>query len=257
MLDTRMIYTAAYWKDAQTLDQAQEAKLDLVCRKLELKPGDRLLDIGCGWGGLMKYATEKYGVTCVGLSVSKEQTAYGKKVCAGLPVEFVITDYADFKPREQFDHIASIEMFEAVGHKNYDFFVKKVNSWLKPKGRFLLQSIGSTQKHTVADPWIDRYIFPNGILPTKILIEKSIKGVFAAHDWHDIGSDYDKTLMAWWTNFNKGYGSLDQSKYNRRFYRMWQYYLLICAGGFRAGHLVVWQILLTKPEVQETIPVIR
>ena len=257
MLDKRMIYTAAYWREADTFDEAQEAKLDLICRKLDMKPGDRVLDIGCGWGGFMKYAVEKYGVSCVGISVSKEQTAYGRQVCEGLPIEFVITDYAKFKPDQQFDHIVSIEMFEAVGHKNYDLFIKKVSSWLKPKGRFLLQSIGSTQKHTVADPWIDKYIFPNGILPTKNLIERATKGIFFAHDWHDIGPDYDKTLMAWWHNFKEGYSTLDQKKYDRKFYRMWQYYLLICAGGFRSGHLVDWQILFTKAESKDVLPVVR
>ena len=257
MLDKRMIYTAAYWKDSKTLDEAQEAKLDLICKKLGLKPGDRLLDIGCGWGGLMKYAAEKYGVSCVGLSVSKEQTAYGRASCAGLPIEFVITDYADFKPSEQFDYVASIEMFEAVGHKNSEFFMKKAHSWLKPNGRFLLQTIGSTLTHTVADPWIDRYIFPNGILPTKALIERAIKSTFVAHDWHDIGRDYDKTLMAWWENFKTAYPTLDHDKYDRRFYRMWQYYLLVCAGSFRVGHLADWQIVLTKSEVKEKPPVIR
>lgn len=257
MLDKRMIYTAAYWKEANNLDEAQEAKLDLICRKIGLKPGDRVLDIGCGWGGFMKYAAEKYGVSCVGISVSKEQTAYGRQVCAGLPIEFVITDYAKFKPDQPFDHIVSIEMFEAVGHKNYELFMKKASSWLKPEGRFLLQSIGSTHHDTVSDPWIDKYIFPNGILPTKSLIERATKGVLKAHDWHDIGPDYDKTLMAWWDNFQTGHKTLDQKKYDRRFYRMWQYYLLTCAGGFRSGHLVDWQILFTKPDVQEAVPVIR
>jgi cyclopropane-fatty-acyl-phospholipid synthase len=257
MLDTRMIYTAAYWKDATTLDEAQEAKLDLICRKLGLKTGDRLLDIGCGWGGLMKYAAEKYGVSCVGLSVSKEQTEYGRTVCVGLPIEFVIADYAEFAPTELFDHVASIEMFEAVGHKNYGFFMKKVSTWLKPQGRFLLQTISSTLTKTIADPWIDTYIFPNGILPTKGLIEKSIKGNFVAHDWHDIGLDYDKTLMAWWHNFSTKYPSLDRTKYDRRFYRMWQYYLLTCAGSFRSQHHADWQILLTKPGVADTPLIIR
>lgn len=249
MLDKKMIYTAAYWKDVATLDEAQEAKLDLICRKLDIQKGDRILDIGCGWGGFMKYAAEKYGAECVGLSVSKEQIAYAKKTCEGLPIEFVLTDYREYEPEEKFDHIVSIEMFEAVGHKNYRTFMKKIAEWLKDDGRVLLQTITTTHKKPLADPWLDKYIFPNGVLPNKTLIEKSMKGLFNIHDWHSIGKDYDKTLMAWWKNFDRGYVSLDHTKYDKRFYRMWKYYLQMCAGSFRSGYLDDWQILFTKKGV--------
>jgi cyclopropane-fatty-acyl-phospholipid synthase len=246
MLDKRMVYTCGYWEDAQTLDAAQEAKLDLVCRKLDLKKGDRILDIGCGWGSFMKYAAEHYDVSCIGLTVSEGQTKLGREMCEGLPIEFVVNDYRHFYTNHQFDHVVSIEMFEAVGHKNYRTFMRKVASLLKDEGRFLLQTIGSTHPRPDADPWIERYIFPNGILPSRPLIERAIRGVFVAHDWHDIGHDYDRTLMEWWRNFQKNYNELDHSKYDDRFYRMWQYYLLMCAGGFRSGELLDWQIMLTK-----------
>jgi len=246
MLDKRMIYTAAYWNDAQNLDEAQEAKLDLICKKLNLQKGERILDIGCGWGGFMKFAAENYGVHCVGLSVSKEQIAYGNEICKGLPVSFILEDYREYTPEQPFDHIVSIEMFEAVGHKNYRTFMEKVSQWLRDDGNFLLQTITTTNSSPLADPWLDKYIFPNGMLPDKRLIEKNIKGLLTIHQWHSLGSDYDKTLMAWWKNFESGHSSLDPEKYNETFYRMWKYYLHICAGGFRSGYLDVWQILLTK-----------
>jgi cyclopropane-fatty-acyl-phospholipid synthase len=246
MLDKRMVYTSAYWKDAQNLDEAQVAKFELICQKLDLKAGQRILDIGCGWGGFMKYASETYGVSCVGISVSKEQTALAKEVCAGLPITFEVIDYQKYQPEQKFDHIVSIEMFEAVGRKNFRTYMKKVNEWLKDDGVFLLQTILSTSKAPGADPWIDKYIFPNGELPNRRMLEKSIQGIFSIGDWHAFGADYDKTLMAWWSNFEAGYDSLDKNKYNERFYRMWKYYLQICAGGFRSGYTDVAQIALTK-----------
>lgn len=251
MLDKRMIYTAGYWDNVDTLNAAQEAKLDLICRKLGLQKGQSILDIGCGWGGFMKYATEKYSVHCVGLSVSKEQITYAQELCAGLSIEFVLVDYQKYEPKQKFDHIVSIEMFEAVGQKNYRTYMNKVSDWLTDDGVFLLQTIASTQKKPLADPWIEKYIFPNGQLPNKQLIIQSTEGALDIHDWHSLGDSYDKTLMAWWSNFDKAYSSLDQTKYDERFYRMWKYYLHICAGGFRSGYLDVWQILMTKKGAEE------
>ena len=253
MLDTRMIYTAAYWKDAHNLDEAQAAKLDLICKKLNLQPGQKILDIGCGWGGFMKFAAEQYGVQCVGLSISKEQIAYGKEICKGLPISFILEDYQKYTPQEPFDHIVSIEMFEALGHKNYRTFMKKVSHWLRDDGKFLLQTITTTNNSPLADPWLDKYIFPNGMLPNKKLVEKSARGLLDIHQWHSLGPDYDQTLMAWWHNFDASHHLLDQEKYTETFYRMWKYYLHICAGGFRSGYLDVWQILLTKPNLKPSL----
>jgi cyclopropane-fatty-acyl-phospholipid synthase len=246
MLDKRMVYTCAYWKQAKNLDEAQEAKLDLICRKIGLKEGESVLDIGCGWGSFVQYAAEKYGARCVGLSVSEEQIRYAREQCQSLPIEFVVTDYQKYTPKKKFDHIVSIEMFEAVGHKNYRTYMRLVDQWLKSGGRFLLQTIGTTHRKPLADPWLDKYIFPNGVLPNRRMIQKAIRGIWVIHDWHNIGPDYDRTLMAWWENFRKTYPKLDKKKYTNRFYRMWQYYLLSCAGGFRAKYLTDWQILMTK-----------
>ena len=246
MLDKRMIYTCGYWEEGDDLVSAQEKKMDMIIEQLDLREGDHVLDIGCGWGGLMKYMTQKKNISCVGLTVSKEQAVYARKKCDGLPIEIIVEDYNKYVPEKSFDKIVSIEMIEAVGQKNFRIYMKKVHSWLVPQGRFFLQSIGSTAPKTVSDPWLDKYIFPNGILPSKSQLEKSMKGLFDVMQWQNIGKHYDPTLMAWWNNFVKGYELLDHKKYDKRFYRMWKYYLQSCAGGFRSGNWEDWQILLMR-----------
>ncbi|MDA3875893.1 MAG: cyclopropane fatty acyl phospholipid synthase, partial [Halothiobacillus sp.] len=165
MLDARMTYTCGYWAPGvTTLDEAQEAKLDLICRKLDLQPGQRVLDIGCGWGSFMRFAAERYGVSCVGVTISKEQAEYGRQLCAGLPVEFRLQDYRDI--HETFDHIVSVGMFEHVVRKNYATYMGVARRCLKPEGLFLLHTIAGGGSHSSPDPWIDKYIFPNGETPS-------------------------------------------------------------------------------------------
>jgi cyclopropane-fatty-acyl-phospholipid synthase len=246
MLDKRMVYTCAYWKDAQTLEEAQEAKLDLVCRKLSLKPGQRVLDIGCGWGSFAKYAAEKYGVQVVGLTVSVEQAALARERCEGLPIEIRVKDYRD--EYEVFDHIVSIEMFEAVGYKNFREYMQMARRCLKPAGLFVLQTIGGNTSVVSTDPWIEKYIFPNGMLPSIAQIGKSIEGLFVMEDWHNFGFDYDRTLMEWNRRFQEAWPDL-KDKYGERFKRMWEYYLLCCAGSFRCRKNQDWQIVLSPKGV--------
>ncbi|MDR5899937.1 cyclopropane fatty acyl phospholipid synthase [Halomonas vilamensis] len=247
MLDQRMTYTCGYWKDAKNLDEAQEAKLDLICRKLELKPGMRVLDIGCGWGSFMAYAAEHYGVECVGLTISKEQTEYGKRLMkSGLPVEFRLQDYRD--ETEQFDRIVSIGMFEHVGRKNYREFMEVANRCLKDDGLFLLHTIGKNVRGTSPDPWIDKYIFPNGELPALGQVTDAAEPLFVIEDVHNFGADYDKTLMAWHDNFEANWPHFKE-QFSERFYRMWRYYLLSCAGAFRARDIQLWQFVLSKKGV--------
>jgi len=244
MLDKRLTYTGGYWRDSETLDDAQEAKLDLVCKKLDLQPGQKILDIGCGWGSFMKFAAEKYGVTCVGVTVSKEQAKLGEELCKGLPIEFLLKDYRELN--EKFDHIISLGMFEHVGPKNHREYMEVVNRCLKDDGLFLLQTIGVLSlKNGPSDPWIEKYIFPNGIIPNMKNIATSIEGLFVMEDWHNFSSDYDKTLMAWHKNFNAGWDEL-KDNYDSKFYRMWNYYLLCCAGAFRVRYNQLWQIVLSK-----------
>lgn len=246
MLDKRLTYTCGYWKNAKTLDKAQEAKMDLICKKLNLKKGQKILDIGCGWGSFLKFAAEKYKIKGVGVTVSKEQVELGNKLCKGLPVEIVLQDYRDLKGK--FDHIVSLGMFEHVGCKNYKNYMKVVHRCLKDGGLFLLHTIGGNKSVKFTDPWIAKYIFPNSMLPSIKQIAESIEGLFVMEDWHNFSAYYDNTLMAWWNNFNKSWPKLKKN-YSEKFYRMWNYYLLACAGSFRCRKNQLWQVVLSKKGV--------
>lgn len=243
MLDPLMVYSCAYWKNANTLAEAQEAKFDLICKKLGLQPGMKVLDIGCGWGGFEKYAAEHYNVSVVGVTLSENQAEFGRKACKGLPVEILLKDYRDVEG--SFDRILSIGMFEHVGKKNFSVFMDVVDRCLKPHGLFLLHTIGRNTSSLVTDPWIHKYIFPNGNLPSIAQIGDSIEGIFVTEDWHNFGPYYDTTLMAWHENFEKAWPKLKEN-YDDRFYRMWKYYLLSCAGSFRAREIQLWQVVLSK-----------
>jgi len=243
MLDKRMTYTGAYWKDVDNLDDAQEAKLDMVCRKLGLKQGDKVLDIGCGWGSFMKFAAERYGVRCVGVTVSKEQVELGRKLCNGLDVEFRLQDYRDVN--ETFDHVMSLGMIEHVGVKNLRSYMKVASRCLKDDGLFLLQSIGSRISSSTNDPWMEKYIFPNSMLPSCKQLAQATEGIFVMEDWHNFGVSYEKTLLEWFKNFDKAWPKLRQH-YSERFYRMWKFYLLSCAGLFRSRRAQLWQIVYSK-----------
>lgn len=244
MLDSRMIYSCGYWEHANNLEQAQFDKLDMICRKLKLQPGETLLDIGCGWGGLARFAAERYGVRVTGVTVSREQLALAREHCKGLSVELLLQDYRELQG--SFDKIVSVGMFEHVGPKNYDVYFRTARRLLAPSGIFLLHTIGISQTSVGTDPWIDRYIFPNGKLPSARQVTEAVEGHFLIEDWHNFGDDYDRTLMAWWGRFNAAWPKL-QGRYDRRFYLMWKYYLLCCAGFFRSRQGQLWQIVLTQP----------
>ena len=247
MLDKQMVYSCGYWKDADNLDDAQEAKLELTCKKLNLKPGMKVLDIGCGWGSFAKYAAEKYKVKVVGITISKEQVELGNGLCTGLPVEIRLQDYREVN--EKFDRIVSLGMFEHVGPKNYRTYMQVVNNCLKDDGLFLLHTIGKNTSKGRTDRWMNKYIFPNGVLPSVKQIAKSSEGLFVLEDWHNFSADYDKTLMAWHNNFNNNWDKI-KGNYNERFKRMWNYYLLSCAGLFRSEKGRLWQIVFSKNGVK-------
>jgi cyclopropane-fatty-acyl-phospholipid synthase len=247
MLGKHMAYSCGYWRQAQTLDQAQEHKFDLICRKLHLQPGQRILDIGCGWGGFMKYAAENYQVSCVGITLSEDQFIYGKSFCANLPIEIRLTDYRELDG--EFDHIVSVGMFEHVGYKNYDGFMRIIRRCLKDDGLFLLHTIGGNKSVISAHQWLEKYIFPGGMLPSMKQIVNAMGGNFIMEDWHNFGTDYDKTLMAWHENFKNNWGAI-KHQYDERFFRMWTYYLLSCAGAFRARSNQLWQIVFSKTGVK-------
>ena len=249
-----MQYSCGYWKDAETLETAQEAKLDLICRKLALEPGMTLLDIGCGWGGMAEFAARRYGVSVVGITISKEQQQLASERCKGLDVDIRLQDYRDL--RQQFDRVVSVGMFEHVGPRNYDTFFRIVKKVIAEDGLFLLHTIGSLQTNLHTNAWIEKYIFPNGCLPSMLQIAQSIEGLFVAEDWHNFGPDYDQTLMAWERRFRASWPALEEN-YSETFYRMFRYYLLSCAGGFRARGIQLWQILLSPNGVPGGIRVPR
>lgn len=244
MLDPRMTYTCGYWQDAADLGSAQEAKLELICRKLDLRPGMHLLDIGCGWGSLLGYAAERHGVRGTGVTVSREQAEWAQQRYAGLPVEFRLQDYRELDGSQTFDRVASVGMFEHVGRRNFRTFMQVVRRALAPDGLALLHTIGKNTRRGVTDPWIDRYIFPNGELPSIGQIGDAVDDVFVVEDLHSFGADYDRTLMAWHANFEAAWPQF-ADRLGERFHRMWRYYLLSCAGAFRARDIQLWQWVLS------------
>jgi len=245
MLDSRMIYSCGYWRRAADLDQAQEHKLDLIAAKLGLEPGMKVLDIGCGWGGAARYFAEKFGVKVLGISISRHQIAWATRHNQVEGVEFRLQDYRELEGR--FDAIYSIGMFEHVGPRNYRTYMQVVRRLLADDGRFLLHTIGSHAPGLSHDPWIHRYIFPNGILPNVQALAESLQGLFRVEDWHTFGPYYDLTLMAWHQRFEQAWSSL-RERYDETFRRMWRYYLLSCAGAFRARDIDLWQLLLSPQE---------
>jgi cyclopropane-fatty-acyl-phospholipid synthase len=249
MLDPLMVYSCAYWEQAQTLAKAQEDKLALICQKLQLAPGQHVLDVGCGWGGLARYAAQHHGVRVTGLTVSREQQVLAQRLCAGWPVDIRLQDYREVEGR--FDRVVSVGMFEHVGPKNYHTYFEMLHRVLDPQGLCLLHTIGLDRPASGTDPWIERYVFPGGKLPGPDELMRAAQTRFIVEDWHNFGPDYDRTLMAWHANFEQAWPQL-RSAYSERFRRMWRYYLLSCAGFFRSRQGQLWQLVLSRRERVET-----
>lgn len=259
MLGESMSYTCAYWKDADTLDQAQHKKHDLVCRKLNLKPGDKILELGCGWGSFAKFAATHYGCEIVSVNISEAQVNYAKEMCRDLPVSIYLCDYRDVKTYNpqgiKFDKVVSIGMCEHVGYKNYKLLMDIVSHNLKTYGLFLLHTIGGNTFTPCLEPWLAKYIFPGGVLPSIRGLGEAMEKDFVMEDWHNFGCHYDKTLMAWHQNFISHWDKI-KHRYDERFSRMWIYYLLSCAGTFRSRTTQLWQIVLSNkgnPEGYESV----
>lgn len=243
MLGNTLAYTCAYWKDCTSLDAAQEKKFDLIAQKAGLKKGMRVLDLGCGWGGFSRHIAKNYGVEVVAVNLSEKQCAYAKKICAGLPVEVRNQDYRDVVG--VFDRIISIGLMEHVGHKNYRGFMELIHRCLTEDGLALVHTIGRDTTAVTAEAWISKYIFPHGHLPSITQIGQSIEGLFVMEDWHNLNVNYDSTLIAWFKNFENNWDKL-KAKYPDPFFKMWKYYLLSCAGAFRARNIQLWQVVLSK-----------
>ena len=247
MLDPSMQYSCAYFRNTNDLDEAQQLKLGLICRKLGLREGMRLLDVGCGWGGLAGYAARQYGCQVVGITISREQQAYAEAACRGLPVEIRLQDYRDV--REVFDRVVSVGMMEHVGYKNYRAYFETAFRCLKEGGHFLCQPIGGDRSRTDTDPWISRYIFPNSMLPSATQVARAAEGLFVVEDVHNFGADYDRTLLAWEKKFNESWDRF-AARYGETFRRMWRFYLLSCAGSFRARSIQLFQFLFSKGGIE-------
>lgn len=252
MLGKSMAYTCAYWKNAKDLDQAQYDKFDLICRKINLTSSDRVLELGCGWGSLAKFMAEKYGCSVVAVNISTEQVRYAQEICQGLPVQVHLADYRDehvYNPSKiRFDKVVSVGLCEHIGHKNYRTFIEIAHRSIKEDGLFLLHTIGKNDSTNYVDPWFNKYIFPNGVLPSIKLLGEAFENLFILEDLHNFGADYDKTLMSWHHNFILNWNKHKQD-YNETFYRLWNYYLLSSAGAFRARAMQLWQMVLSPKGV--------
>jgi len=243
MLGRTMQYTCAYWRDAAELDEAQEAKIDLVCRKVGLRPGMSVLELGCGWGGFARWAAEKYGVRVTAYNLSREQVQFAREACEGLPVEIVHDDYRD--ARGTYDAVVSVGIMEHVGYKNYHTYMELAHRCLAEDGVAFTHTIGANISATTSNPWTTKYIFPNGMLPSIAQLSAAMEGLFVVEDWHNFGPDYDRTLMAWHRNFLTAWPTFAE-RYGDRFRRMWEFYLLSSAAAFRARSTQLWQIVMTR-----------
>lgn len=242
MLDEEMIYSCAYWKSAEDLDAAQMAKLDLICRKLGLRPEMRVLDLGCGWGGFARYAAKRYGVHVTGISPAGAQIDEAIRRAGDLSVEFRQQDYREV--RGSFDRIVSIGMLEHVGPRNFGLFFSQCADLLKSDGLMLHQTIGSNESKKYVDLWFDRYIFPGGVVPSLEQIAGATQKDWVVEDIQNLGPDYDRTLLAWYSNIESCWHEL--SNYDERFRRTWRYYLLSSAAAFRTRNLQLFQIVLRR-----------
>lgn len=246
MLGPNMQYSCAHFAGDDDLAAAQRRKLETTCEKLRLRPGMQLLDIGCGWGGLARYAARHYGCRVVGITISREQQRYAEQFCRGLDVEIRLQDYREI--RDQFDRVVSVGMIEHVGYRNYRAYMRAVFRSLGAGGLFVCQGIAANLPGFALDPWMRRYIFPNSVLPSLGRLARAAEGLFFIEGMENYGPHYDRTLLSWEENVRRAWPRFAK-RFDERFQRMWRFYLLSCAGAFRARSLQVFQILFAKEKV--------
>lgn len=244
-------YTCCFFDGTDDLEQAERAKLEMVCDKLALVPRQRVLDIGCGWGGFAKYAAATRGCQVTGVTLSAEQATCARAETRGLPVEILEADYRDLPEAglPRFDAVTVIGMIEHVGYKNYRRLMQVVARVLKPDGRFLLHTIGNREETAVADPWIEKYIFRNSMIPSMAQLARAAAGLFVIEAWENYGQDYVRTLRAWFENFNRNWPRIQAldgpRRFDTRFRRMWNYYLQSSEAAFAVENLHLWQLVMT------------
>lgn len=261
MLGASMQYTCAYYgadgQQADSLDAAQHNKLALIADKLDLSPGMRVLELGGGFGELARYLAAEHGCEVVSYNISRRQIEYARRRCAGLPVDLRLRDYRDaMQDTVTYDRVASIGLMEHVGPANYRRFFEIVKARLRRGGLALIHTIGGNESRTRADAWINRYIFPGGVIPSEVQLSRAKEGLFVLEDWHNFGPDYDRTLMAWQANFIQAWPELkDAEGLDERFFRMWRYYLNLSASAFRSRGLNLWQLVLSHGDIPRYRPV--
>jgi cyclopropane-fatty-acyl-phospholipid synthase len=246
---THRLYSCAYWKDDTiTLEDAQQNKIDHITKKLDIKKGQKILEVGCGWGGMAFEIAKKHDCEIIGISLSKNQIDYCRNKAKDLgldnQVKFELLDYR--KVDGQFDRIFSVGMFEHVGKKFYNTFFKSMNKLLKDDGVFLLHTIGVVDKPTPPNKFINKYIFPGGVCPSfSQIIEPIEKTGLIVADTETLIRHYDKTLENWLKRFLDK-KNLIKDLFDERFVKMWEFYLASCAAAFRYRDLVVFQLQIVK-----------
>jgi cyclopropane-fatty-acyl-phospholipid synthase len=249
-LGRTMAYSCAYFREpSDDLDMAQRAKFRHVAEKLRLERGQRLLDIGCGWGALAAHAAETYGVRVVGITLSEEQKRHAERMIAerGLSdqIEIRLADYRELDPRRPFDRIVSIGMFEHVGRRLIPAYVGATSRLLAPGGIGVLHTIGRMAPAPI-DPWIGTHVFPGAYFPALSEIAAPMgRHDLAITDIESLRLHYALTLDRWSDGFEQHLAAVTE-KYGERFVRMWRLYLKASAAAFRAGNLTVWQIQFTR-----------
>ncbi|MGB7905360.1 MAG: cyclopropane fatty acyl phospholipid synthase [Steroidobacteraceae bacterium] len=260
MLGPTMQYTCAYYGTDgvdRTLDEAQRLKLDLIARKLHLRPGMSVLELGGGFGELAHHLARHHDCSVVSYNISREQVEFARTRCDGLPVEFRLQDYREAAADAvSYDRVVSVGLMEHVGPKNYRHFFEIASARLAPGGLALVHTIGGNVSKSTTDRWINKYIFPGGVIPSASQIAAAEEGLLVLEDWHNFGPDYDRTLLAWDANFRAVWPALrSDPQLDERFYRMWRYYLNSTAGAFRARALHLWQLVLSRGDVARYVPV--
>jgi cyclopropane-fatty-acyl-phospholipid synthase len=260
MLGPTMQYTCAYYGPdgaALSLDDAQRRKLDLIAAKLHIEPGMTVLELGSGFGELARLLAERHRCRVVSYNISRQQVEFARARCVGLPVEFRLQDYREAAADlARYDRVVSIGLMEHVGPRNYRGFFELAHERLAPGGLCLVHMIGGNVSQSATDPWIEKYIFPGGVIPSEQQLTEAKEGLFVLEDWHNFGPDYDRTLLAWDANFRAAWPALSRDgRLNERFYRMWRYYLNSTAGAFRARALNLWQLVLSRGDVPRYAPV--
>lgn len=252
-LDPRMVYSCAYFEDEETsLEEAQLRKLDLICRKLDLQPGDRFLEIGSGWGGLLIHAASRYGVKAEGITLSQKQLEWCERLIAqhGLQdrVRVRLADYRELREPETYDKVASVGMVEHVGEKNLPLYFRQVRELLKPGGLFLNHGIGlgPVERLNRSDCFIDRYVFPDtDLVPLTTMLGAAEPEMWEIRDVDSLREHYAMTLRHWVRRLESRHADVLR-EIDETSYRIWRLYMAGSAHGFRKGYLSVYQTLLAK-----------